>query len=167
MRIPTLVFRPLLLSSLVLGSSLISSSVFAHDGMTYDNPYARATPPNAVNSAIFMTIENHMAADRTLVSVSTDVAEKAELHTVEKQGELMKMRQVDGITLPANGEMELKPGSFHIMLLNVKKPLVEGDNINITLAYANGENETLSVPVKKVMAGMKPMKKSDNDHEHH
>ncbi|HBV77899.1 MULTISPECIES: copper chaperone PCu(A)C [Vibrio] len=155
------------LKSLALSSLLISSSVMAHDGMKYDDPYARATPPNAVNSAIFMTIENHMASDRTLVTVATPAAEKSELHTVERQGDLMKMRQVDGIKIPAHGEIQLMPGSFHIMLLNVNKPLVEDDSITLTLGYANGEKETLSVPVKKVITGMMPMKKTDDSHSHH
>lgn len=61
----------------------------------------------------------------------------------------MKMRQVDRIVLPAEGEVVLKPGSYHIMLLGVKQPLVEGETISVNLSYANGETETLDVPVKK------------------
>ncbi|MCF7352632.1 copper chaperone PCu(A)C [Vibrio sp. CK2-1] len=154
-------------TALILSSLLISGSAFAHDGLKYDEPYARATPPNAVNSAVFMTIENHMKVERALVSASTDVAEKTELHTVEKEGDLMKMRQVDRITLPAEGEVVLKPGSYHIMLLGVKQPLVEGETISVNLSYANGETETLEVPVKKVMAGMKSMNKEASEHAHH
>lgn len=151
--------------ALSIASLLISTSVLAHDGLKYDEPYARATPPNAVNSAIFMTIENHMNVERSLVSASTTAAEKAELHTVEMKGDLMKMRQIDRITLPAHGEVTLKPGGYHIMLLEVKQPLIEGNHINITLSYANGESETLEVPVKKVMAGMKH-KENNTNHSH-
>ncbi|WP_417879882.1 copper chaperone PCu(A)C [Vibrio sp.] len=154
-------------NTLILSSLLISGSALAHDGLKYDEPYARATPPNAVNSAIFMTIENHMKVERALVSASTDVAKKTELHTVEKEGDLMKMRQVDRIVLPAEGKVVLKPGSYHIMLLGVNQPLVEGETISVNLSYANGETETLDVPVKKVMAGMKPINKEANDHAHH
>lgn len=154
-------------ATLILSSLLISGSALAHDGLKYDEPYARATPPNAVNSAVFMTIENHMKVERALVSASTDVAKKTELHTVEKEGDLMKMRQVDRIVLPAEGEVVLKPGSYHIMLLGVKQPLVEGETISVNLSYANGETETLEVPVKKVMAGMKPMSKEASEHAHH
>lgn len=153
--------------SILFSTLCVSLSAFAHDGLKYDEPYARATPPNAVNSAIFMTIENHMDAERTLISATTEIADKAELHTVEKDGDLMKMRQVDQIILPAHGQVILKPGSYHIMLLNVKQPLVEGDNIHVTLGYANGETENLEVPVKKVMAGMKQMAQSDSEHGHH
>ena len=72
-------------ATLILSSLLISGSALAHDGLKYDEPYARATPPNAVNSAVFMTIENHMKVERALVSASTDVAKQTELHTVEKE----------------------------------------------------------------------------------
>ncbi|MBD1577650.1 MULTISPECIES: copper chaperone PCu(A)C [Vibrio] len=160
------------LATLSLSALLLSASALAHDGLKYDNPYARATPPNAVNSAVFMTIENHQDKDRSLVSASSDAAEKVELHTVEMNGDMMKMRQVNNIPLPSNGELVLKPGSFHIMLLNVKQPLVEGKTISVTLTYANGDTEELTVPVKKVMAGMKNMshhgehKKGEMSDEH-
>lgn len=154
-------------ATLLLSCLLVSASAFAHNGLKYDEPYARATPPNAVNSAIFMTIENHMDIERALVSASTDAAEKAELHTVEKAGDLMKMRQVDRITLPAHSEVTLQPGNHHIMLLNVKQPLNEGNYIRVTLGYANGETETIEVPIKKVMAGMKHMAKNESEHIGH
>lgn len=154
----------LLLNTVLLNSLLLSPSVFAHDGLKYDEPYARATAPNAVNSAIFMTIENHMANERSLVAAHTDAAEKVELHTVEKVGDMMKMRQVERITIPAHGEVQLKPGSDHIMLLNIKQPLIEGQNITVTLNYNNGETETMSVPVKKVMVGMTHHSTAHSEH---
>ncbi len=149
--------------TLLLSGLLLSSTAFAHNGLHYNDPYARATPPNAVNSAIFMTIENHMDSERTLVAAQTDVASKTELHTVEKDGDLMKMRKIDHLNLPAHGQVILEPGSYHLMLLNVKQPLIEGDNLTLTLQYANGETETLNVPVKKVMAGMS----HKSDHSSH
>ena len=69
--------------------------------------------------------------------------------------------------MPAEGEVVLKPGSYHIMLLGVKQPLVEGETISVNLSYANGETETLDVPVKKVMSGMKHEHEHNDDHSHH
>lgn len=152
---------------LFIAATTASSATFAHNGMTYDEPYARATPPSAVNSAIFMTIENHMGKDRTIISAKSNVAETTELHTVEKQGDIMKMRQVEQITVPAHGEVQLQPGSFHIMLLGVTQPLVEGETTEVTLSYADGETKTLTVPVKKVMSGMKMQKHHTQDHATH
>jgi copper(I)-binding protein len=83
-----------------------------------------------------------------------------ELHDVIKEGDVMKMRQVNTIDIPANGKTILKPGSLHVMLLDVKAPMKEGDTINVELNFANGEVKVLTVPVKKVMSGIK-------HHKHH
>ncbi|MCW8333974.1 copper chaperone PCu(A)C [Vibrio paucivorans] len=142
-------FKALLMASLVL-------SPLAHaktDIMLHD-PYARATPPNAATSAVFVEIMNHTDEAKTIVSASTDAAGKVELHDVIKDGDVMQMRQVDGIELPANGTVELKPGSLHIMLFDLKKPLVEGEKIDMQITFKNGDEVTFSAPIKKVMSGM-------------
>ena len=89
-----------------------------------------------------------------IVSLSVSVGDKI------KEGDVMKMRQVDHITLAAKETTELKPGSLHIMLFDLKKPLNEGDEIEVTVTYDNGQKQSFTAPVKKVMAGMKK-------HEHH
>ena len=149
------------LKALALAGMLLSSAAQANDLMIHD-AYARAMPPSAVNSAVFTTLMNHNDADRTLVSASTPAAGKVELHDVIMEGEVMKMRQVESIQIPAHGSTELKPGSLHIMLFDLAARLEEGQNITLTLNYANGDAQTVEVPVKKVMNGMKKM-----DHSHH
>ena len=149
------------LKALALAGMLLSSVAQASDVMIHD-AYARAMPPSAVNSAVFTTLMNHNDADRTLVSASTPAAGKVELHDVIMEGEVMKMRQVESIQIPAHGSTELKPGSLHIMLFDLAARLEEGQNITLTLNYANGDAQTVEVPVKKVMNGMKKM-----DHSHH
>ncbi|KAB0301149.1 copper chaperone PCu(A)C [Vibrio fortis] len=149
------------LKALALAGMLLSSVAQASDVMIHD-AYARAMPPSAVNSAVFTTLMNHNDADRTLVSASTPAAGKVELHDVIMEGEVMKMRQVESIQIPAHGSTELKPGSLHIMLFDLAARLEEGQSITLTLNYANGDAQTVEVPVKKVMNGMKKM-----DHSHH
>lgn len=142
--------KTLLLASLAL-------SPFAHakmDVMTH-HEYARATPPNAPTSAVFTQVMNTSDQDRFIVSASTSAAGKVELHDVIKEGDVMKMRQIDKIKVPANGTVELKPGSLHIMLFNLKQPLVEGEAIDVELTFANGQTHAFSAPIKKVMSGMK------------
>lgn len=97
---------------------------------------------------------NNGDQDRFIVSAETDVAGKVELHDVITEGDVMKMRQIPQFKVPAQGILELKPGSFHIMLLDLKKPLAEGEEINVALTFANGEQQMLTVPVKKVINGM-------------
>ena len=124
--------------------------------------YARATPPSAVNSAVFTTLMNHSDKERSIVSATTPAAGKVELHAVIMDGNVMKMRQVQTIAIPANGQVELKPGSLHIMLFDLKDGLKEGEQISMMLTFANGETQTFDAPVKKVMSGMKKM-----NHDHH
>jgi hypothetical protein len=138
-----------------LSALLLSSTAFAQSELVIENPYARATPPNAVNSAIFMTIKNGGDKDRTLVSATTSAANKVELHTVIKTDGMMKMREVESMTIAKNADTVLKPGGLHIMLFELTGPLKEKEFIDVTLNFKNGDKEQFKAPVKKVMAGMK------------
>ena len=117
---------------LALSALLLSSTAFAQSDLIIENPYARATPPNATNSAIFMTIKNTGNEDRTLVSASTSIANKVELHTVIKTDGMMKMREVNAIEVPKNKEVMLQPGGLHIMLFDLTQPLTEDEFIDVT-----------------------------------
>lgn len=142
--------KALLLTTLALSPfAQAKMDIMAHDA------YARATPPNAATSAVFADMMNRGTTDRTIVSATTDAAGKVELHDVIKEGDVMKMRQIESITIPAKGKVELKPGSLHIMLFDLKKPLVEGEAIDVQVTFANGQQHTFSAPIKKVMSGMK------------
>jgi hypothetical protein len=134
---------------LALSALLLSSTAFAQSDLIIENPYARATPPNATNSAIFMTIKNTGNEDRTLVSASTSIANKVELHTVIKTDGMMKMREVNAIEVPKNKEVMLQPGGLHIMLFDLTQPLTEDEFIDVTLNFKNGDKEQFKAPVKK------------------
>ncbi|MCL9776944.1 copper chaperone PCu(A)C [Vibrio methylphosphonaticus] len=135
---------------------------FANAAIDVNDAYARATAPNATTSAVFATIENTSDHARTLVKANSQAAAVVELHDVVMDGEVMQMRQVESIEIPANGHIMLKPGSLHIMLLDINEPLIETQTIDVELTFANGEVQVVTVPVKKVMAGMSKMK-----HAHH
>ncbi len=150
------------LQALALAGLLLTPLAHAKSDIMVHDAYARATPPSAVNSAVFTTLMNHSDKDRAIVSATTPAAGKVELHDVIVDGDVMKMRQVQQITIPANGEAVLKPGSLHIMLFDLKNGLKEGEQIEMTLTFANGETQTFEAPIKKVMSGMKKM-----NHDHH
>ena len=82
------------------------------------NAYTRATVPGQQVAGGFMKIENAGAADQ-LLSVSSPVAGEVQLHEMAMDGTVMKMRQVKDIAVPANGSVELKPGGFHLMFMNI------------------------------------------------
>lgn len=140
--------------ALLLATLVLSPLAHAKMDIMAHHTYARATPPTAVTSAVFGEFMNRGEQERYIVSATTEAAGKVELHDVIKEGEVMKMRQIDRITIPAKGKVELKPGSLHIMLFDLKQPLAENQEIDVQLTFANGEQYTFTAPVKKVMSGM-------------
>ncbi len=142
------------LKALLFTSLLVSPLALANMDIMAHNAYARATPPTAVNSAVFAEILNQSDRERKIVAAQVDVAGKSELHDVIKDGEMMKMRQVDAFIVPAKGRLQLQPGGNHIMLFELKHALQEGEQVNVELTFADGEKYHFSAPVKKVMAGM-------------
>ena len=97
--------------------------------------YARASAtPNAETGAAYVSLMAHGEADR-LVAVSTPAAKMAGLHETVLQDGVMKMQHVDALDIPANGQLRMKPGGYHIMLMGLAKPLKEGDEIELTLTF--------------------------------
>ncbi|MGY3932919.1 transporter [Aeromonas encheleia] len=111
--------------------------------------YVRLLPPGSPNTAAFMVLKNDGDQPVTLTAVSSPEAARAELHTHLHENGVMKMRQVDGIQIPAKGEVTLKPGSFHIMLFEVRD-LSQTVPVPLTLTLDDGQSLTLSLPVKPV-----------------
>jgi hypothetical protein len=111
------------------------------------NAWAGATPGKAENGAAYVTIQSP-TADR-LVSASTPVAKKAELHTMSMQGMVMKMRPISGVDIPAGQPVSLKPGGEHIMLMGLNQPLREGQSFPLTLDFEKAGPRTVTVIVEK------------------
>ncbi len=145
----------MLRKALLVASILASPLSYAKLDVMVHEPYARATPPTASTSAVFGEIVNRSNTDRFIISATTEVAGKVELHDVIKEGDVMKMRQVPELKIPAKDKIILKPGSLHIMLFDLTKPLSENEEINVQVTFKNGEKQTFKAPVKKVMSGMK------------
>ena len=93
----------------------------------------------AETAAFYMTITNNSDVDDQLIGVETAVCNPAELHTTHMDNGVMKMRQVEGgIPIPANSTTALEPGSFHIMCIGLTQPLATGEEIPLTLTFAEG-----------------------------
>jgi hypothetical protein len=123
--------------------------------ITVEQPYARATPTGAKTGAAYMTIDNKSASADKLTAVSTDVADKAQVHQMTVENGVMQMREVaDGLPVPANGSVALKPGSYHVMLIGLKKPLTAGDSFPLTLTFAKAGTISVTVPVHAMGADM-------------
>jgi copper(I)-binding protein/putative intracellular protease/amidase len=106
-------------------------------------------PPSQKVAAAFLVIENQGAADTALLSAKADVAGAVELHKMETAGEVMKMRRLDLIPVPAGSRTELQPAGLHLMLIGLSKPIKQGDEVSITLQFSNSAQKTFRVPVMK------------------
>lgn len=153
------------MKKLILMGLLGVSTIFANN-IKVENSYIRATPPNLPNSAAFMTIINDSNKAISLVKVSSNVSKAVELHTHDMKDGIMKMYQVPQIDIEKNTKVQLKPGGFHIMFIGLSKPLKEGNNIELSLEFSNGEIKTIIAPIKKVMSGMKHHANHMHHHKH-
>jgi copper(I)-binding protein len=127
---------------------VVASTALAQTGqLEVSNAWARATPAKAENGVAYLTIWA-TAPDR-LVSVSSPVAKKAELHTMEMAGMVMKMRPLAGLDIPAGQPVTLKPGGEHIMLMGLGGPLQEGQSFPLTLTFEKAGTREVSVAVEK------------------
>jgi len=117
----------------------ISTSAAARDYTLGDihimKPWSRPLPAVSVNGAAYMTLMNKGDSPDTLLSVSTPAAKKAEVHNHIMEGGLMKMRPVAALDIAPGGAAVLQPGGYHVMLMGLTKPLVEGQSFPLTLNF--------------------------------
>ncbi|QQS14797.1 MAG: copper chaperone PCu(A)C [Rhodospirillales bacterium] len=134
--------------------AFIASTATAHDfklgDLKIDHPWARETASMARAGAAFMVIENAGGGADRLVKASSPVAARTEIHTMIKDGDVMRMREVPAIDLAPRAKVELKPGGFHVMLMELKAPLKAGDKVPVTLTFEKAGAITIEVLVEKM-----------------
>ncbi len=113
--------------------------------VTVDQAWARATVPQQKVSGAFLRVKSVQAG--RLVEVHSSVAGRVEMHEMAMQGDTMRMREVSSIELPAGKTVELKPGGFHLMLMDLKRPIQAGEKLPLTLVIegADKKRQTLEV----------------------
>ncbi len=130
-------------------------------GLHVMDAWARESPMLELAAAAYMVIHNDTDADDALVGVSSPAAEFVELHLSSMDDEgMMSMNQVSEIPVPAHADAVLKPGSYHIMLIDLVEPLVEGQEVELSLEFSLAEPQTVMAPV---MAGAPMMGDMDMD----
>lgn len=151
--------------SLLAASLMFSAGVMAGaaDQVSVQDPYVRLAPPNAPATGAFMVIKNNGDKDIKVLKADNPASKVTELHTHLNEGGVMKMRPVPSIDIKAKGEAVLKPGSLHVMLIDLKAPMKEGDVVPITLSFDDGSSKQVDAKVVRPMAaGMAPAM----DHKH-
>ena len=115
-------------------------------------PWARATVQGQKATGAFMTITSKEGAK--LVGISSPVAGISEIHEMKMEKDVMKMSALPSLDIPAGKSVDLKPGSYHVMLMDLKAPLADNSNLPMTLTFENAKGVKskieLQVPVKSM-----------------
>jgi len=143
-----------LLAPVCIQARAQSQSVAVPDqasGMRAEHPWARATAPRQTVGGVYVTLTSR--TDDRLLGASSPAAGQAEMHEMTMKGDVMRMRELTGgLKLPAGKAVALTPGGFHIMLVNLRQPLVAGQVIPVRLRFEHAAPIDLDVPVAAVGA---------------
>ena len=132
----------------LLGLAAVCQPVWAQaNSVEVSGAWARATTSSAKVGGVFLTLKASGTADR-VVSVSTPVAEKVELHETVSEGGVMKMREAPRLVVSPGEATVLRPGGYHMMLLGLKKPLNRGESFPVTLTFEKAPPVTATVTVQ-------------------
>ncbi len=144
-------------STITLAHNDMKAAEFRIGQIKIEQPFARATVAGQKAAGGFMKIENKGPADQ-LIAASSPVAGEMQLHTMVMDGNVMKMREVKAIDVPANGSVELKPGGLHLMFMDIKTPLKAGETVPVKLRFQKAGEVEIRVPVREMGGGSGHMK---------
>ncbi|MFP6800936.1 MAG: copper chaperone PCu(A)C [Pseudomonas sp.] len=145
----------MLLKKTLLIAALLSPSLFANaheykvGELHIAHPWSREMPPVAPTAAAYFVVYNKGAEADRLLSVSTPHAGKAELHEHMHADGVMKMQQVENVTIPAGGEVKFEPMGYHVMMFNLKQQAKDGERFPLTLTFENAGKVDVEVAVQK------------------
>ena len=128
-------------------------------------PWARATVAGQKASGAFMQLTAN--GNMKLVGVKSPVAGVTEIHEMKMDGNTMKMSAIASLALPTGKMVELRPGSYHVMLMDLKEPLKADSKVSLTLTFENDKGQKTEVPLEvpvRAMGG--PAKAQERHHEH-
>lgn len=134
---------------LVSVSLPVLAQEFRAGDLRIERPWSRATPPAAKVGAGYLALVNGGAAADRLVAASSPAAGRVEIHEMRMDGSIMRMRELaQGLPVPAGGTVELKPGGYHLMLMELKAPLAVGTNVPVTLVFERAGKVEIELKVE-------------------
>jgi copper(I)-binding protein len=116
------------------------------------DPWVRATVPQQKATGAFMSITAPKGA--RLVEARSPVAGVVEIHEMKMENDVMKMRAIAGLDLPAGKTVDLKPGGYHVMLMELRQQVKEGDSVPITLVVESADKKRQNVEVKAAVRAL-------------
>jgi copper(I)-binding protein len=141
--------------SILLGVLLGCSGGDPAPKIRVDEVWARAMPlmtgtgmGSGTNSAVYGLIRNESRSADVLLGGATESALSVEIHESRLEEDMMRMRRVDSLEIPAGETVELRPGGLHIMLVGLSKPLVDGSVLQLTLRFRHAGGVRVDVPIR-------------------
>lgn len=110
--------------------------------------WIRKPPASAPVAGAYLKITNHGNVDDKLVGATASVSEMVQVHEMRMDGDVMKMREIDSLALPAGGSAELKPGGSHLMLIGLLGSFASSDTVEITLRFENAGDVTVPFEIR-------------------
>lgn len=165
MKTTAFTFKSLTAAFALSALALAQSPALAQDAdLKVEGAWIRATVPNQHATGVFMRLTSNTPA--RLVGVQSDAAKHIEIHEMTMRDNVMKMRQVPAIDLPADQPVELKPGGYHVMLIDLSRQISAGDTVALTLLVENTGGQPRRVPVTAVARPLAAIVDHDHDHGH-
>ncbi|CAH1660943.1 Copper metallochaperone, bacterial analog of Cox17 protein [Hyphomicrobiales bacterium] len=148
--------------ALALSSTVAFAHGFQVGPLKIGHPWSRATPAGAKVGGGYLSIENTGSAPDRLVSVSVPFAARAEIHEMAVKDGIMTMRPLEqGVAVPAGAKIEFKPGGYHIMFMELKQPLKQGELMKGTLTFEKAGSVDVEFKVDSIAA------KGEGEHKGH
>ena len=127
--------------------SLFALSAHADDRLSIDNPHSFPLLRSGGAGAIYLTIHNHSDTPLTLISASTPVAQRVELHTHTMEGGVMQMGRIDSVTIDPASAQAFEAGGLHLMVFGITQSLKAGEHFPLTLTFDDGTAHEVDVQV--------------------
>jgi periplasmic copper chaperone A len=152
----TQIVRPAFLAAVIFATLTGAARTTAAQAatVTAKDVWVREAPAGRPTTAVFLVLTNSGNTARHVVSGATAVADTLELHEMKRDGNMMQMSPVSRITVPAGGDVTLRPGGLHLMLFGLRKPLVAGDTIRVSLTLDDGTKLEVPAEVRAMMGRM-------------
>ncbi|HEX5766752.1 MAG TPA: copper chaperone PCu(A)C [Burkholderiales bacterium] len=128
---------------------LFTLQALAQGDIEVREAWSRATPPGAKLGVAYMEIRNRGPQAERLIAASTPLARSVEMHVTQRDGEVMKMRQVQGFDIPARERITLRPGGSHLMLVDIAKPLEKGERFRMRLRFERAGEMEIELQVQE------------------
>lgn len=132
-----------------------------------EHAYVRASIPGTSHSSSYMEIENIRETKLTLLSVSSNISPRIEIHQHTMIDGMMRMRKLNSLEVKAKARVKLQPSGLHLMIFDVKKPLVSKQNVELTLNFSNNVSVTVKAPIYSPSQERLAHKSVSKVHEHH